>query len=130
MEFREPFPILYAADVERSVEFYCEAFGFEQTFRWPEHGPLDYAFLRLGEHAIGIGRESVWPEIGRAPGPEAPARFELCIYTDDVDMASERLRGLGATELHAPEDMPWGERVAYFADPDGNPLHVTAKMSA
>jgi catechol 2,3-dioxygenase-like lactoylglutathione lyase family enzyme len=131
-DFREPFPIVYAADVERSVRFYVDGFGFEQTFRWPPSGgPLEYAFLRLGEHGIGIGRGSaVGPDAGRAPERGSPARFELCIYADDVDRAAERLRALGARELAAPEDMPWNERIAYFEDPDGNPIHVAARIVA
>ncbi len=127
MTFREPFPIVYASAVERSVAFYCEAFGFEVAFRWPAEGELDYAFLRLGTTGIGIGRGSVVAEI-RAPGRDAPPRFELCLYTHDADAAAERLRALGARELLPPADQPWGERVCYFEDPDGNPVHVTMKL--
>ena len=127
MSFREPFPILYAADVRRSVDFYCKAFGFEITFRWPAEGELEYAFLRLGDSGIGIGRGSVVPGMGPAPAGAA-RRFELCIYTEDTDAAAERLRALGARELLPPTDQPWNERLCYFEDPDGNPLHVTMKL--
>ena len=127
MKFRTPFPIVYARDVERSVRFYRDAFGFEPAFRWPPEGPLEYAFLRLGEQAIGVGQSSaVGPAIGHAPDAAAPARFELCIYTDDVDAAAGHLRAIGAQQLHAVQDMPWGERIAYFSDPDGNPIHVAS----
>ena len=27
-----------------------------------------------------------------------------------------------------PTDQPWGERLAYFADPEGYPIHVTARL--
>jgi catechol 2,3-dioxygenase-like lactoylglutathione lyase family enzyme len=54
--FREPFPILHVSDVERSVALYTEAFGFELAFRWPDEGALEFAFLKLGETGIGIGR--------------------------------------------------------------------------
>ena len=127
--FRTPFTIVYASDVERSARFYEGAFGFERTFRWPLEGELDYAFLRLGDHGLGIGRHAVAGARVVAPAPDAPPRFELCIYTDDVDAAAERLRELGAPELLAPQDMPWHERVAYFADPDGNPIHVAAPIA-
>lgn len=97
------------------------------TFRWPAEGELDYAFLRLGEHAIGIGRSG--EPLHGLTDPAGGPRFELCIYTDDVDAAAEHLRELGAPELLAPQDMPWHERVAYFADPDGNPIHVAAPIA-
>jgi uncharacterized glyoxalase superfamily protein PhnB len=80
---REPFPILYVADVERSVAFYRDAFD-----------------------------------------------FELCVYADDVDVAAERLRALGAREIASPADQPWGERLAYFEDPEGHRLHITAPLQA
>jgi catechol 2,3-dioxygenase-like lactoylglutathione lyase family enzyme len=31
--FREAFPILYAADMERSVHFYCDLLRFELVYR-------------------------------------------------------------------------------------------------
>jgi lactoylglutathione lyase len=32
------------------------------------------------------------------------------------------MRADGVTVLREPTDMPWGERVAYVTDPDGNPV--------
>ncbi len=128
MSFREPFAILYAADVERSVAFYCEAFDFELAFRWPAEGALEYAFLRLGETGIGIGRSSVVPGLG-PPGEGTRPRFELCVYTDDTDAAAQRLRALGAQELLPPTDQPWAERLCYFEDPDGNPIQITMSLA-
>jgi lactoylglutathione lyase len=123
--FREPFPIIYVGDVEDSVRFYERGFGFETVYRWPPEGRLAFAFLRLEPLGIGLAARSEGMRHGK-PGRD----FELCLYTDDVDAAAERLRDLGATELRPPEDQPWGERLAYFEDPDGNPLHVTAKLGA
>jgi lactoylglutathione lyase len=127
--FRTPFPIIYASDADRSVRFYCDAFGFEVTFRWPADGEtLEFAFLELGNAGIGIAgtTESLHglPVAAGAP----PAHFELCIYAEDVDAAAERLRALGARELLPPTDQPWQERLCYFVDPDGNPLHITAPI--
>jgi len=41
---------------------------------------------------------------------------------DDVDALIETLRAEGVTVLRDPADMPWGERIATIADPDGNPV--------
>ena len=57
---------------------------------------------------------------------EAAFGFELCIYVDDVDGTAERLLGLGARQVKAVGEMPWGERMAYFDDLDGHRLHVTS----
>jgi lactoylglutathione lyase len=36
------------------------------------------------------------------------------------------MRAAGVTVLNEAEDMPWGERVAFVADPDGNPISLAA----
>ena len=49
--------------------------------------------------------------------------FELafpCETPQDVDESYERVIANGATPVHAPANMPWGQRTAFFADPDGN----------
>jgi lactoylglutathione lyase len=128
MQFRDAFPIVYVQDVERSLAFYAAAFGFVPHFRWPEQGVAEFVALSLEDQALGLAAASDEPLHGLPIATTGPTRFELCIYTDDTDDAARRLRALGARELRAPEDMPWGERLCYFADPDGNPLHVTARL--
>jgi lactoylglutathione lyase len=116
--FREAFPILYVDDVAAAAEFYTANLGFEQVYRFPTDGPADFAFLRLDPLGIGVSKRR----------PEHKGRdFELCIYADDVDAAAERLRAARAEEIEAPADREWGERMAYFRDPDGHLLHVAAK---
>ena len=130
MTFSESFPIVYAGDVERSLAFYRDLLDFELTYRWPDEGRIDFAYLRLGDTGIGISSASAPAELhGRAPVADSPVRFELCLYTDDTDAAAARMRAAGVRELRPPEDMPWGERLAYFEDPDGNPIHVAAKIT-
>ena len=124
-----PFPIFYAADVERAVTFYRKAFGFEVEFRWPREGDPEYAFIRRERLGIGVaGHATAQALRPAAPDDGGPPAFELCVRTDDVDRAGERLVALGALELLPPGDQPWAERVAYFVDPEGNPIQVTAPV--
>lgn len=49
--------------------------------------------------------------------------FELafpCNNPKDVDESFKKLIENGATPIHEPQDMPWNQRTALFADPDGN----------
>jgi lactoylglutathione lyase len=126
--FNPPFPIMYVTDVERSLRFYCEGFDFVLSYRWPTQGPPEYVYLRLGEGGIGLADATAAERLEGRTLAHAPPRFELCFYAEDLDAACERLRALGASELVEPEDKPWGERMAYFEDPDGNPIHVTAPI--
>ena len=115
--FREAFPILDVDDVEAAVAFYTRTFGFEETFRHEEDGQPVFAFLSLEPLGIGVGRR-----------PEGEERdFALWLYADDVDEAAERLRAAGATEVAAPGDREWGERMCTFVDPNGVLVHVGAK---
>jgi lactoylglutathione lyase len=124
---REPFPIIYARDVARSESFYCQAFGFEAVYRFPPEGPSDFVYLQLERAGIGLGAADGENVHGLPVAPGAGS-FELCLYVDDMDQVCTRLRELGAPELRAPVDEPWGERRAYFADPDGNAIHIAAKL--
>jgi uncharacterized glyoxalase superfamily protein PhnB len=115
--FREAFPIFNVDDVEAAAAFYRDVFGFEETFRHEEDGEAVFAFLALEPLGIGVGR--------RPPGEER--NVALWVYADDVDAAAERLRSAGATELAAPADQAWGERLCSFVDPNGVLVHVGAK---
>jgi catechol 2,3-dioxygenase-like lactoylglutathione lyase family enzyme len=81
-------------------------------------------------------RDGYW--IASAAAPDLPDRprdrpigsFQLCIYTDDTDAAAERLVAQGVTQLTPPRVMGWGEKLAFFEDPDGNLIHITAVTEA
>lgn len=109
------------ADVGRSLEFYAGVLGLTPGYRWPPEGEGEPRFVvvALGESSLGLAQAKT--ELG-----EAGDRFELCFYTDDVDVVMRQLRIKGVPVLQEPEDMPWGERMAFVADPDGNRIHLTA----
>jgi catechol 2,3-dioxygenase-like lactoylglutathione lyase family enzyme len=92
---REPFPIVYAQDIARSEQFYCDAFGFEAVFRFPAQGPSDFVYLQLEPSGIGLGAADGENVHGRPVAPGAGS-FELFLYVDDMDEARARLLALGA----------------------------------
>ena len=123
------FPVVYARDVERSVRFY-QRLGFEAHFRLPPQGDASYVGMRRGGHELAVTtvdspRQLIGVQVG-----SGPPRFELFVYVDDVDDMAARLRGAGGKVLKDPEDMFWGERLAYVADPDGNPVALAVSAPA
>jgi lactoylglutathione lyase len=59
--------------------------------------------------------------------PGQGPRHELFVYVDDVDHTVSELRAEGTSVLREPTDMPWGERVAFVTDPEGNVVSLAAR---
>lgn len=104
-------------------------FGFEVGYRWPDEEPPQFASLQLDSSGFGVStRDAARAVLDRELAPPDSPGFELCLYVDDVDAASEELRADGVERTGPPTNRPWGERSAYFEDPDGNPIQITAPI--
>jgi lactoylglutathione lyase len=116
------FPVVYAADVARAARFW-ERLGFARFYQLPEQGEPGYVGLRRGEAELAVvAVQWAHDQYGLKAG-DGP-RFEMFVYVEDVDRLVPQLRAEGVTVLRDPADMPWGERVAAVADPDGNPVSL------
>jgi lactoylglutathione lyase len=123
---RSAFPILYVDDVGRALAFYRDLLGFREVYRFPPDGEPGYVSVELDAGRLGLSRAD-WPgPHGKPQRPVTGRPFELCLETDDVDALVDRLRAAGVAVLSEPADQPWGERVAFVEDPDGNPVHLRA----
>ena len=102
---------------------FYESLGFERHFQLPEEGDPGYVGLRRGDSEMAVVSRD-WPEqqygVTVGDGP----RFEMFIYVDDAEATMARLADTGSAVLRPAEDMPWGERVGFLADPDGNPVAI------
>jgi len=54
----------------------------------------------------------------------AAGRILLSIAIEGVDSLLARVKALGGSVRGQP-NMPWGQRVAHIADPDGNTANLT-----
>ena len=104
--------------VAASLAFYRDRLGFVEIYRHPETGEPGFVSLMLDALKLGLVAE---------PTGER-SRVDLWLYCDDVDGDWTRLRDAGAPGLQEPADMPWGERTASVADPDGNVVWLGAKL--
>jgi lactoylglutathione lyase len=127
MKTHEVFPIIYVEDVAASLAFYRDLLGFAETFRFPETG--DPEFVGLSNVALARASDGQTGSHGQPMHPRSGQQFELCVYVDDVDAAVDELRSHGAPVLVEPVDQPWGERMAYVADPTGHPVMLCAKVT-
>jgi lactoylglutathione lyase len=115
------FPALYVSDLQASLRFY-DRLGFVEDYRFPPDDP-GYVGLHHGDSRLGIVKKE-WPEAQLGIELGASPRFELWVYVEDLDAAVAQA---SAPILRQPEDMPWGERIAYVADPDGNPVALAVR---
>lgn len=119
------FPMLSVEDLGRSLAFYRDRLGFTEAYRFPEGDAAVFVTVRAGDSELGLGQLGAPPLHGQAQRPATGHRIELCVYVDAVDAVVDRLQAAGVPVLLAPTDQPWGERIAYVPDPDGNLVMLT-----
>ncbi len=106
---------LTADDVEASLKFYADGFGFHVKQRWEENGKLLGVELVAGSCMIGLSQDDWGKGRNRTKG------VGLSIYaesTQGVDKLAERLRARGV-DFEGPTAMQWGWRQVSAKDPDG-----------
>jgi lactoylglutathione lyase len=116
------FPILTTPDLDRALRFYRDLLGAKVTYQFPAEGDPGYVSLRVGDSALGIGRQE-------EPGTLTNNRISLWAYVTDCDEVIATLREAGVPVLKPPADQPWGERMATVEDPDGNVVHIATADS-
>jgi lactoylglutathione lyase len=123
------FPVLYAKDVLAVAAFY-ERLGFAEQARVPTaDGAVGFVGLRRDGAELAVTVEDS-PRVlaGVEPGPGP--RHELFVYVHDVDATVAELRRAGVRVVREPVDMPWGERVGFVADPEGNLVSIATARAA
>jgi catechol 2,3-dioxygenase-like lactoylglutathione lyase family enzyme len=124
---------LRVSDIERSAQFYLEAFGGryltlpfviddpEMAGLFGGHSGLTVKVSILGFDA-GVIELFEFVEPMRPTGPEDPTRSMLmhwCVQVDNVEEALARVEALGATTVQPLGD--WGgSKFVYCYDLDGN----------
>lgn len=102
--------VIRVDDVERQIEFWTKALDYVPR----EGDDDDFALLR--------------PRSGRGPNIsldrsrselQLPPRIHLDLYAEDQSAEVERLKSLGATEIHWDRRPPDADYVI-MADPEGN----------
>ena len=115
------YTILYVEEVEKSVSFYENAFGFSRKFVTPE---TDYGELSTGETTLSFASKELASQnlkdgfIESKP-EQKPFAIELGFITDDVEELVQKAISAGATLVKETTQKPWGQVVAYVRDLDG-----------
>jgi len=125
--FRNPQINIYSHDVMRLVKFY-EGIGFRESFRSPRNGEPDHIELALDQVKIGIASVAAATR-DHALSPNLSGHsMEIVLWNDDTDAAYARLVAAGSPPLSPPHDFLGFLRVAWVADPDGNPIQLVHRV--
>ncbi len=106
---------IYVSDMQRSVDFYTDALGLRLVFRADDH----WAQLDAGGLAIGLH-----PASDRNPAPGTPGGITVGLSVDVPIVEAIAVLAAHGAEVCGPVPGGGGVVLAFFADPDGNPLYL------
>jgi len=124
------YTILYVEDVQKSIEFYENAFSFSRKFVTPEN---DYGELITGETTISFASKKLAAQNLKdgfiESNPEdKPFAIELGFITDNVGELVQKATSFGAILVKEPTQKPWGQIVAYVRDLDGFLIEICTEV--
>ena len=132
-------------DLDRSLRFYKELFGFTEVFSsaWTVGSQLTdrivgltdssarVVMLKLGDTCLELFQYAT-----PTPKPGEPRRpvcdhgiTHLCVEVTDIDAEYARLMAAGMVFHCPPQDVGKGVRVTYGRDPDGNVVELLQQES-
>lgn len=116
---------IFVNDLQKTVEFYRDVIGLEiketaESYVEFNHNGIRFAVFERTKLPEWLGVTPAYPD-------GLNGTFELAIdlpYFEDVDSEFVRMVKAGAKLVMEPKDMPWGQRSAVVADPDGNFIEI------
>jgi len=123
--FRTITPYMIAEDGPALLEFAKQAFGAEELSRNIGSAGGIHGEVRIGDSMLMIG--------GGIPGREfrsTPSTIALHVYVKDTDAVYRQAMAAGATSIHEPAEMEYGERSVGLKDPAGNYWYVATYHGA
>jgi len=113
-------PYLIIGGAADAIEFYKNAFGATELFRFPApDGKVGHAEIKIGDSHIMLADE--YPDMGyKGPKSIGGSSVSLMIYVDDVDTVFHRAVAAGGTAKEAVTDKFYGDRMGTVVDPFGD----------
>lgn len=107
MKFEKSNPILFSSDVKKSLKFYTEVLGFDDSWEWGD--PVDFGGIVKDNVEIffclkGQGSQGTW----------------IAIILDNVDEYYEQIKDKDVKILSPPTSHEWNMREMLVEDPDGH----------
>lgn len=116
--------VLLARHFDACVEFYRDTLGLkvkntDQGFMSFDFGEMELALMDLSAASGMVSEEAI------QPAAEGVHRALLAAFVENTDATYEALRAKGIQFVKPPTTQPWGQRTAYFKDPDSNMWEIS-----
>ena len=118
-------PYLIIEGAADAIEFYKQAFGATELFRFPSpDGKIGHAEMKIGDSPIMLA--DAYPDMGyKGPKSLGGSPVSLMIYVEDVDTVFSQAVAAGATVKEAVSDKFYGDRLGTLVDPFGHVWHIS-----
>ena len=111
-------PRLTFRDPAKAIQFYKEALGATETFRFEVGGSIAHAEIAIGTSRVMLAGE--WPEGGRFSAETlGNSPVGLVVEVGDVDTAAEHAVAAGMKVVRPVRDQFYGHRDVLLSDPFG-----------
>jgi PhnB protein len=108
----------------KAIEFYKNAFGAKETFRFENELGIGHAEIMIGDSIIMLANE--WPEGGRySPETTGSSAVSMALRVPEVDAFVEHAVAAGAKLQGEVTDQFYGRRDANLLDPFGYSWNVS-----
>jgi uncharacterized glyoxalase superfamily protein PhnB len=122
------YTIIYSNDVEKSIEFFENAFGFKRRFIHESgYGELDTGDTTLAFASHDLGSSNL-PNGYIKTDSDKPLGIEIALVTESVEEAFKKAIEAGAIEIMKSLSKPWGQIVAYVRCPDGTLVEICSPV--
>lgn len=121
--------ILYVKDQQRSRDLYRFLLDREQVLDVPGMTEFDLGGCKLGLMPSNRIARIITPALPHPDDCHGVPRCELYLLVDALDAAIARAMHAGLAVISPAADQDWGDKVAYFADPDGHVIALAQPIS-
>lgn len=110
------------SDLEAMKSFFVKVLGFEILLE------VEGSYIEFKHEGVrfALSTHKVMHEATRHESYQQAKRGQVlelafrCETVEELDQSFGTIVEKGAILITPPSDMPWGQRTAFFADPDGN----------
>lgn len=126
------YTIVYVPSVADALAFYEKAFGFQVRFLHEsgQYGELESGATTLAFASLALGEMHFGDNFVPVSAATSPPGIELAFVTEDVSSAYAKAVAAGAVPLHAPEQKPWGQLVAYVRSLEGTLVELCSPIDS